>query len=836
MRLAPSLAAVPLLLLLLTWLALRGIDSGAQTFNLPLQALDTFEMLENALHRDVLSARAGLLRNYDPLAREVDALDDALAQIRATVPQGQGEAALARLAASLDQQETLTEHFKTDNAVLQNSLASFGMLSVRLSTSDRNAPLVPAVSGLAAAILHLTLDTSADATGEVADRLAALAAQSAQSADPESVEALLAHGRVLANLLPATDEVLKAFFAVPSKSEQDALHGLIVAHQEKLRREAGRFRLLLYVTSVVLLGVLTHLGLRLRARARDLMHRARFEHLIAGISTRFINSQPHEIGLHVENALGLLAQSIGADRAYFVLAGAPPTVYAWCGVGVTYPPGWPEQALSLATRFTPAEEGVIHVKAVQRLLPGTDRTLLTNFGMQGWACIPTIRNGVVANVLGFDALKPHPHFAELGLLRMALDAIANAVGRQGLEQERARLEMRLQQTRRMETIGALASGIAHNFNNILGAILGYAEMEETRIQSEGRTAPNLGAIRRAGERARDLVDQILTFGRRRDTRPRPVSVPALVREAVFVLQAILPSKIELVVPEIPATAIVSGEHAQLQQVILNFCNNAAQAMNGSGCIEIGIDVLESPWARSLSHGVLAPGRYVCIAVRDNGRGMDATTLGRIFEPFFTTRAAGNGLGLATVREIVREHGGAINVHSRPGAGSRFEAWLPCLAEGASAQEDVAPTHQLGRGETVLVIDDTRERLLRDEDTLAALGYEPVGFTNAADAIAACRAAPGRFDALLLSHPLPGMALADLVATLHETIPDTPILLAMASSDEMNGTSLAAISIAEILHRPLASSEVAAALARCLLGNAPAAKRGALAARPPALTA
>jgi signal transduction histidine kinase/CheY-like chemotaxis protein len=829
MRIAPAIAAVPPLLGLLTWLSLQGADSGAQALNRPLQALDRFEMLENALHRDILSARAGLLRNYDPLAREVDALDDALAQIRATVPPEQGDAVLDRLAASLRQQETLTEHFKTDNAVLQNSLASFGLLSVQLSASDRNAALVPAVNGLVAAMLHLTLDTSADATAEVADRLQALATHPAQSADPASVDALLAHGGVLAKLLPATDEVLKAFFAVPTKVEQDAVRGMISTHQQKFRLKARRYRLLLYVTSVALLGLLTRLGLQLRSRAQDLVRRARFEHLIAGISTRFINSQPQEIGLHVENALGQLAQSIGADRAYFVVAGTPPVVYAWCGTGVAYTPGWPEQALALSTRFTPAEGGVIHVPSVRRLHPGTDRTLLMNLGMQGWACVPTTGRGGISSVLGFDALGPWPQSAELGLLRMARDAIANAVGRQALERERARLESRLQQTRRMETIGALASGIAHNFNNILGAILGYAEMEETRTRSEGRDAPNLGAIRQAGERARDLVEQILTFGRRRDTRPRPISIQALVCEAASVLRTTLPPGIELVVPETDGAAIVSGEHAQLQQVILNFCNNAAQAINGTGRIEISIDMLESPRMRSLSHGILTPGRYVCIAVGDTGRGMDAATLARIFEPFFTTRAAGNGLGLATVREIIREHGGAINVHSRPGAGSRFEAWLPCLAEGASAPAAAPRLHQFGHGETVLVIDDTRERLLRDEETLAALGYEPVGFTNAADAIAACRAAPGRFDALLVSYPVPGMPVPQLVVTLHEIVPGAPILLAMSSSDEMNGTSLAAISISEIVHRPLASSEIAAALVRCLLRTSPA-------ATPPLLTA
>jgi signal transduction histidine kinase len=191
-----------------------------------------------------------------------------------------------------------------------------------------------------------------------------------------------------------------------------------------------------------------------------------------------------------------------------------------------------------------------------------------------------------------------------------------------------------------------------------------------------RAARNLDAIRRAGERARDLVDQILTFGRRRDARRSPVSVQALVAEAESLLHASLPSRINLAVHTSAQVAFVSGEPAQLQQVILNLCNNAAQAMDDAGSIEIDTDVVEVHRVRPLSHGELTQGRYTRIAVGDTGRGMDEATLERIFEPFFTTRSAGNGLGLATVREIVREHGGAINVWSAPGLGSRFEVWLP----------------------------------------------------------------------------------------------------------------------------------------------------------------
>jgi signal transduction histidine kinase len=425
--------------------------------------------------------------------------------------------------------------------------------------------------------------------------------------------------------------------------------------------------------------------------------------------------------------------------------------------------------------------------------------------------------GFSRKVLGFDLVRPGiiTQSAELGLLRMALDAVANVVIRDHLLQERARLEANLQQARRMETVGALASGIAHNFNNIVGAILGYTEMAEVQLASDSRPARNLKEIRRAGERARDLVDQILAFGRRGDVRRGPVSLKELIAETRSLLDASLPSQIKLIIREVPEAAVVSAEPGQLQQVLLNLCNNAAQAMDQTGCVEIETEVHRLIGGRSLTHGELGPGRYVRIAVSDGGRGMGETTLEHIFEPFFTTRLTGNGLGLATVREIVREHGGAIDVWSELGSGSRFEVWLPRIAASPAAPRDKAPTLRLGCGETVLVIDDASDRLLADEEMLAALGYEPVGFTDADAALAACRATPKRFDALLVGHLASAASALDLAVALHEVVPEVPILLATASADESGADSLLAAGIFEVVHRPLISAELASALARSL---------------------
>ncbi len=811
MRVTPSAAIVPILVLLLTWLSLRAINPDAEMFDRALAEIDRFATIENALYHDVFAARAGSLRNYDPLVREIDALYVSLDRLRETAASdAETVAAVDRLAASVGRQEELVERFKSDNALLHNSLAFFGRFSVRLASSD----LGPAISAAAAAMLHLTLDTSAAAAEEVQDRLDQLAKQSPPSDDGDSVGALLAHGRLLHDLLPAVDSTLKAMRAVPRKPDQDGLRAMVLARQGASRMTAREFRRLLYGTSLLLVGFLVYLGLQLRARAYALQRRAAFEHAVAGISMRFINSQPQNIDAAIERALADMVGCIGSDRAYFVLSGPAPRLHLWCKAGMNPPPNWPERAPELAARFGPAADGSVHIPRVNRMPPGNIRDACMAAGLGGWACVIDVGDEGTRAALGFDAVGRHCRITaqgELSLLRMALDTIVNAVERHSMEKERSRLEARLRQARRMETVGTLTSGIAHNFNNILGGILGHSEVLEGQLGANARSLGHLDAIRRGSERARDLVDEILNFGRRRDSRRKPLSARALIAEAQSLLKVSLPPEIDLVIQLPPETAVVSGEPAQMQQVILNLCNNAAQAMENGGRVEVETDVHEVAGGRSLSHGELEPGRYVRIAVTDSGRGMDGATLARIFEPFFTTRCAGNGLGLATVREIVQEHGGAMNVRSTPGAGSRFEVWIPSVTTAGPPQEVEALVSPRGRGETILLVANDSIRLLRDEEMLAALGYEPVGFSGADAALAACRAAPRRFDALVVGHLGSATSSLELAAALHAAAPHAPIVLATKSAEEIGADRLVDAGIADVVHWPLVAVEIAAAL-------------------------
>jgi signal transduction histidine kinase len=817
MKLLSAALGVLLLLALLTWLLLRGIDTNAAAYAVTLRTFDDFALAEASLHRDVLQARAGLLREYDTLVKAVEAMQDAASRLRSHAQtEGLDVAPADRLTATVLQQEELTERFKSSNALLQNSLSYVGLLSTSPAFGAQDAQLAPATGALTAALLNLRRDTSPDGVRTLQEQLDQFAAQAPTTGpDAEAARALLAHSRLLQELLPAVDETLKALVAAPSRQPLEELRALFSHRQTAVEATAQRFRLLLYLVSLLLLLILVHLGLRLRARALALRQRAALERVIAENSTRLINCPPAETDARLKQVLGDFSRAISVERAYVVLDENPTRVHAWSAVGTTYPPAWPKQALTLSRQLATDGPDILTVSDVAALPPGTLKDTFAAAGVRSWVCVPLIRPGRARGIMGFDTCGPkRVRVLPVPVLRIAGDAVANALERELLERDRARLTTRLERARRIHMIGSMASGIAHNFNNIISAILGYSEMVEPQLTRGTKLAQHIDEIKRAAERGRDLIDSILTFGRQRDTRVQPVQVHTLFAEATALLRASLPSGIELTTDDVPIDVAVSGEPAQLQQVILNLCTNAAHAMPRGGSIRITAEQKEVAAFLPMSHGELVPGRYVCLAVSDSGRGFDESVARRLFEPFFTTRSAGTGLGLATVHEIIRDHDGAMNVQSKPEHGSRFEAWLPAVsADSTLVLTPAAPP--LGRGQTVLVVESERQRLLYSEEMLAALGYEPVGFERPADAIAACRSAPDRFDVIIVSHASQNSVELDLTRTLHRLAPGQPILLATSSTINVGVDAMADAGISDVLRRPLASTELAAALARCL---------------------
>jgi signal transduction histidine kinase len=664
MRSLAGAVGFSLLLALLTWLLLRGIDTNAPAYAVTLRAFDDYALAEASLHRDVLQARAGLLRDYDSIVSAVRAMQDAVVLLRSHArTEGLDPGPVDRLASAVEQQEALVERFKTSNALLQNSLSYVGLMSTSPAFHAQDTQLASATDALAAAVLYLSRDTSSGALKALQERIDRFSEQApAGEPDAEVARAMLAHARLLYEELPAVDETLKAFIAVPSRQAVEGARALFFRHRSRVEAVEHRFRLLLYLVSLVLLIILVLLGLQLRARAVALRRRAAFEHVIAENSTRLINCSPAEMEARLKQVLGEFGRAIGADRVYVVLDEKPVRSHLWSADTRPFPSGWPDQALTFSRPLVGVEADDITVPDVAALPPSPLKDALTLAGVHAWTCVPLTRPGRVQSMMGFDAFGPVRNgVVPPSIIRLAGDAVANAIEREFLERDRAKLTVRLERARRMQMVGLLASGIAHNFNNIIAAILGYSEMVEPQMVRGTKSARHVEEIRRAAKRGRDLVDNILTFGRRTDRRVRPVQVRSLLEEAASLLRVSLPSDVELVIEDASIDIAVSGEPAQLQQIILNLCTNAAQAMEGRGCIRVTARQEELAAECRMGDGELAHGRYACIAVSDDGRGFDERVARRIFEPFFTTRLAGTGLGLATVREIVRDHDGAINV-------------------------------------------------------------------------------------------------------------------------------------------------------------------------------
>jgi signal transduction histidine kinase len=616
-----------------------------------------------------------------------------------------------------------------------------------------------------------------------------------------------------------------------------ALQGAYLDYHAGVEARARGARILLYLASVVLLGYLAYLFVRLRAKARALAEgsdalqaRVTFESLVTGVSAQFINLPPDRVDHGIVQALARLGEHTGVDRAYILLFGADGShlerSHAWRRAGIPAPIGSFEELLvagvpSSFDRFVHQES--IHVPSVDALPASLDRSALAERGIRSWLCLPMWCAGRRVGLLGFDAVAAEKRWSadDIALLRTVGEIFANALERKRGEAEREALEAQLRQSQRMEAIGTLAGGIAHNFNNILGAILGYGEMALAALPADGAPRRYLQQVMTAGQRGKGLVDQILAFSRRGGQERRPTRIRSVVEEAVELLRASLPATVAIRTRLDAKDAAVPGDPAQLQQVVVNLATNAAQAMQGQGTVDITLDAVELAGGLALSHGTLAPGCYVRLAVADTGHGIDDAMLARLFEPFFTTKAprSGTGLGLSTVHGIVADHGGAMNVRSRVGEGSVFEAYLARAKAPAVEDDRVEPPIPCGHGETILLVDDETPLVLLGEEMLAALGYEPVGFDSSSRALAAFRADPGRFDLVLADEVMPDMTGTQLADIVHRVRPELPIILMTGHGGRVESRRPGRTGIRDVLKKPLQSQEMASSITRHLRPDA-----------------
>ncbi|GMV58432.1 MAG: hypothetical protein AMXMBFR72_15390 [Betaproteobacteria bacterium] len=397
--------------------------------------------------------------------------------------------------------------------------------------------------------------------------------------------------------------------------------------------------------------------------------------------------------------------------------------------------------------------------------------------------------------------------------------------RKDAEAERNRLERQLRQAQKLEAIGTLAGGIAHDFNNILAAILGYGEMVQNEAGEGTRIRRHIDAAMSAALRAKSLVERILAFSRAGTGERVTVPVRAVMEEVLDGIGGALPAGVRLQrdLAGVADDAGVLGDATQIHQVVLNLCANATHAMRSDGVLAVSLDTVTLDDDLVVATSTLAPGRYVRLRVADTGSGIEPHVLERIFDPFFTTKevGVGTGLGLSLVHGIVRDLGGGIAVESQVGRGTTFTVYMPWVR-----CEDRLPTVdgpiERGGGETVMIVDDEESLVRLGEEMLAELGYEPVGFVSAVQALAAFRAEPDRFDAVLTDEAMPEMSGSEFTIEALRLQPTLPVVLMTGFVNAAVTARAQESGVAEVLVKPLVSRDIARSLA-AVLGRGSAGK-------------
>jgi len=396
--------------------------------------------------------------------------------------------------------------------------------------------------------------------------------------------------------------------------------------------------------------------------------------------------------------------------------------------------------------------------------------------------------------------------------------------RKQAEIERGRLEAQLRQSQKMEAIGHLTGGIAHDFNNILTGIMGYVVMAQEWEQqhSDPKLQRYLDRIEKSATRARDLIQQMLTFSRGGRGEPRPLQMAPLIKECIKLMESTLPSTIQTRLDFEANLPAIMADPVHIEQVLLNLCINARDAMGGRGTLDIGLHPVEcrTPCICS-SCRKPAMGRYLELSILDSGSGIPHEALDRIFEPFYTTKQVGkgSGMGLAMVHGIVHEYGGHIRVESRPGKGTRFSVLLP-LSESAQPADctdgscpPAVPAAAL-QGDVLLVEDDPDVREYMD-DRLQDWGLSVTACANAQEALAAASRRPRPFDFYLFDYTMPGMTGIELARQLHAANPVVRPVLYTGYGEELSPEMLQNAGIHEVLRKPVELDRLRALLEQAL---------------------
>jgi signal transduction histidine kinase/CheY-like chemotaxis protein len=403
----------------------------------------------------------------------------------------------------------------------------------------------------------------------------------------------------------------------------------------------------------------------------------------------------------------------------------------------------------------------------------------------------------------------------LAIMAVSIHIVQRA-DRRRLEAQRA-LEVELARASKLESLGTLAGGVAHDFNNVLAAIVGFGEMAQDSAPPGSEQAHQLEKMLQAALRGKALVERILAFSRGGARASTVFELEPVVEEVLTLLSASLPPGVVLERRLAAHGARLRGDPTQVFEAIMNLCTNAMQAMSGGGRVSVQLERLHVGGPRVLSHSQLSAGDYLALAVSDQGTGITPAVMERLFEPFFTTRSAqsGTGLGLAVVHGVVAEFGGATDVQSTPGQGARFTLYFPECTEALDSQSSFPQAAPAGTGQTLLVVDDEPMLLDMVAEMLKGLGYEPVVYSDPVTALQALRETPQRFAAVVADEVMPGLSGTQLTKALRLHMPHLPVLLVSGYGGALLASRAAAAGVTRVLAKPLQRAELARALAELL---------------------
>jgi len=407
----------------------------------------------------------------------------------------------------------------------------------------------------------------------------------------------------------------------------------------------------------------------------------------------------------------------------------------------------------------------------------------------------------------------------LALLLAVMAAAVQLVLRANRKRSEAQrsLDAQLIRASRLESLGTLAGGVAHDFNNVLAGIIGFGEMAQDGATPGTPQARHLDKVLKAAQRGKALVERILAFSKGGARASTVFELESVIEEVLTLLSASLrPGVVLERILEAPAGHL-RGDPTQAFEAVMNLCTNAMQAMPQGGMLSVQLRREHVGSARVLSHSALAAGDYLALAVSDQGGGITPGVMEHLFEPFFTTRGAqsGTGLGLAVVHGVVAEFGGAIDVRSTPGHGARFTLYFPECFDAAAALKPASDAGPFGAGQTVLVVDDEPTLVGLVEELLQGLGYAPVGFTSSADALQALRDNPARYAAVITDEVMPSLSGTQLTEALRAFAPNLPVLLLTGYGGAQLAQRAAAAGVSRVLSKPLQRGELARVLADVL---------------------